>query len=193
MASWLDEVDPERWEVLTRMIPERYQGTRIEDFMGDHADVAHDVFDLCNPTVKGQTFVTVSGPMGTGKTRLAYLVLKVAWRRQRVNVQYHQCSTLVTRIRLASLGDSDLAFTINDMAERKEVQILDDFGAGNPNQREWGLLQSIVERREHYGLKTLLLTNLTQEEIEDVDGRLASRIGGGLWLEMTGDDRRADK
>lgn len=192
MDDWLDKIDPNRHEIILGLIPEQYQGADISDFVGDDAAVAAEVFDLCDPALKNHVLVTVSGPTGTGKTRLAYAVLQMAWRRHRVNVQMEQCSELVTKIRMAQYGDQGLSYTINSIAEWGRVQILDDFGAGSPNPREWAFLQSIVERREHFGLKTLVITNLTAAELQVVDARLASRIGGGLWLEMTGADRRAD-
>ena len=70
--------------------------------------------------------------------------------------------------------------------------VLDDLGTRSPSDTQYDILRELIDGR--FQMPTLITSNLKPDEIEKVyDGRIGSRLLGGVWYEFKGQDRRLDK
>lgn len=73
--------------------------------------------------------------------------------------------------------------------ESPDALFLDDIGLRSPTDSQYEILYELIDRR--MGKPLFLSSNLSLGEIAKLyDDRIASRIGAGLRLEFTGEDRR---
>lgn len=166
-----------------------------------HADIKNikncdTIFDWVRDQSK--RFLFISGDVGTGKT---YLVCAIKKRCNEINYPCRLifCSDLTLKIRdsFNSEEDSELRIIHNVSPDKNDdydhFAIFDDFGFQKPTEYTKEVWYHIIDRRQRFGYRTIITSNLTLEEISDTYGdRLSSRIGAGEVFGLVGTDRRIE-
>jgi len=70
--------------------------------------------------------------------------------------------------------------------------VLDDLGAEKTSDWTGQSIYTLISRRINDCKPTIVTSNLSLSEIDAVDPRRASRLGGMVYYKMTGHDRRLD-
>ena len=176
-------------------IPPQYVGATVADVPGV-ADALERLLTEDHPGV-----LTLSGPPGTGKTRLAYALKLRAlaeWGRvidgERVvcdRCEFHRAALLLKRLQgLCGESPADEGHEINRLATLGRLLLLDDLGAEKVTDFCKASFYCILAEREEWGRPTLVTTNLTAAELaERFDPRVASRLAVN-WIALRGKDRR---
>lgn len=132
---------------------------------------------------RGWRFLWLSGPTGTGKT--VALAGALAERGGVVVLGYE----LVRAYRY----EHREALEARSRIERARTLILDDVGT-HEREHEAAALFAAVNARQGGGKVTLISGNLTQNQINEYDPRIISRIEGrGAIVEIAGEDMRRAK
>jgi DNA replication protein DnaC len=152
-----------------------------------HALMARRIAHLQTWQGKPERVCILGGPPGTGKTHMA-----IATLRRRVKTQgtdgchFVHCAGLVKRISDYSMRDPLEEFT------KDRFLILDDWGQDLSIETAGrNTLIGFLLNRLDRGLVTLLTTNWTLNDFENVEPRLASRLQQALHISTRGfGDRR---
>lgn len=167
--------------------PKKFKGAALADFPNDtQRDVRlwlQDPADL----------MTLTGDPGVGKTRLAWAILLECSLPDPRDAEFWKSTELLLHWQsiVSAFGMHELERELKRMSRMKSLLVIDDLGC--EKLTEFGhqglvLLFSVREERE---LPTIVTTNATMQEIADsIDARVASRLDGGVVLEMGGKDRR---
>lgn len=118
-------------------------------------------------------WLSLLGPSGRGKTHLARCV--EAWRKSRGGAGYfYRWLDLLQRFR----EDREQIGNFMRRCDDSRLLIIDDIGAGYETEFAAATIAEIAERRQ--GRATMLTSNLTMQQIAELDSRIASRmIRGG--------------
>lgn len=157
--------------------------------------------------------VTLQGPTGTGKSCCAAVVLnRVLEREERKATEEDRepvpplwwswprlCDVLVQCRRdgfamvEGTVGDK---FAMHEadlwrMLRHPRFVVVDEIGTRVANEVRLEAMWQLLEARGR--LPTLFTTNLTLQEVPRVfDARVLSRLSAGTWIEVRGQDRRAE-
>ena len=155
--------------------------------------------DLCYGRAAWPLFLT--GPAGTGKTCAALALVDRVTVDGHCIGQYAEYGELCRRLIAAMKGE--LPFTnrhgysgytsVEDVWEewrRAPLSVLDEIGAReNVSDHAYETLKRAIDSRESQ--PAVFISNLNLEGIAGVyDDRIASRLGAGTALELSGPDRR---
>ena len=163
---------------ILRSIPPSFRDAHISDF-----GMTEELVAFANAARPG--FFTLIGPCGSGKTRACYAMRIHAAVDGRPCTMHH-CPTLLAQMTSGRNGAS----TATELGKRESLLILDDLGAESPPPWQLALLLIILHRREEWRFPTFLTTNLDLQALSRLSERLASRIAGGIVLELDGRDHR---
>jgi DNA replication protein DnaC len=166
-ASRVEE--EEKRMTVQHYIPRKYIGCSLETFKGNQRLV--DALKVCS---KGDESVVIMGNTGCGKTHLAVAMMFDADS----DSLFTTAPELLLEIRESFRDSSPQSEReIVDRYSRYPLLVLDDLGA--EKSTEWSIttLFLIIDRRIRDCRKTIITTNLTMEQIEQVFGaRVASRL-----------------
>ena len=155
-----------------------------------YAECSFDTFEVtnsnkkylkfCQKYVEGpQDSLFLTGRCGSGKTHLAVSIAKELLLQGNV-VRFVSVPELLLKIR--QTFDRDAGMTDIDYIEmygQYQYLVLDDFGAEKTTEWARTTLYLIIDKRIRLMKPTIVTSNLSLEQIEDVvDGRLASRLAG---------------
>lgn len=184
--------------LLKRMgVPERYWSARLADFDG--------VEEVCGkrPNADG---AFLCGPAGTGKTHLATALLVAALpglvrqsaagttvlRPQAVWASFPEVLMgLRATFSRARLADSE-ADIVGRLVEA-DILVLDDLGAEKMTEWTGQSVYLVISQRLNKLRPTIVTSNLVLAEMNELDPRLASRLGGMTYVRVGGADRRVPR
>ena len=166
-----------RWSTWRKTADNRHALDAARDFVGA-GDAGQDLF--------------LSGPVGTGKTRLACTVLNESWRQGERSVAFARVPILLYE--LQPHGSADTTETFGRLAAAK-LLVLDDLGAERDAATDYTrrTLLMLYEARHDAGRRTVWTSNKSPGEIGAFmgDDRLSSRIAGRCRVvELEGRDWR---
>lgn len=170
-------------------VPKRYRGASAADFNFVLPEVNdHGVF--------------ITGPAGHGKTHLATAIMRAnldlgLW----LNENFFPPTYTFSGIWIST---PDLFSRIKDTFNKKgaserdvvskyintSLMVLDDIGAEKGSEWSLSALYLILSERVNAMRPTIVTSNLNRKELDAIDPRLASRIGGMTPFLMKGMDRR---
>lgn len=129
------------------------------------------------------------GTPGVGKTHLACALL-IEFSRQSRGGLFASGAELYGRLRDCYARNGSELEVLGPLVEA-DLVVLDDFGAGNFTPHECSVALYVLDHRLNHLRPSIVTTNLSLAEIGDRgDARLASRLSGFTYVELTGPDRR---
>lgn len=169
-------------------VPKLYRSARMADFAG---------VKLVKPNADG---LYITGAAGVGKTHLATAWLaEMAPRLVRLGEGYEDLAydeafwtsvpELLCELRATFNGEGSEAEVLRKYSGAA-LLVLDDLGAQKVSDWTVESLYLLVSRRVNNCLPTIVTSNLKLKELDQIDSRLASRLGGMAYQDMPGGDRR---
>lgn len=150
------------------------------------SDMRMDTFRATTPVLKraldvAKSFVEAGeppwvvfvGPLGAGKTHLAVAMGRARQERGE-SVRLVRCSDLLNEIWAADLQDRR---QLVEGFRRIPVLILDELGKESHSAGSREVLESVLNARYFERSRTIITSNLSLEELEQVSPSLASRMG----------------
>lgn len=184
----------------------RFDDFRL-DYYPDEIDSAYDaspryimsgIFDFCTEYAK--TFDTSSpsvfmqGETGLGKTHLSLAIAGEVISKG-YNVLYNSAQNIFNELQRERFGKTETNGAFEAMVLECDLLIIDDLGAEFSTQFTNAALYNIINTRINTGLPTIISSNLSLSEIENLyTKRISSRlIGEYTSLYFTGKDVRQIK
>ena len=168
-----EEPQPKKTALAYCGVSPKYLQCRFDNFTG-----GEKIAKVLAPLAKTDDGIVLTGQTGCGKTHLAVALLAEYPCIDATDPVFVTVPELLLKIRTcfgpkATLTEEEL---INNYASC-EVLVLDDLGAEKESEFVIVTLYLIIDRRNRYGRKTIITTNLSLPEIEEKLGaRIASRL-----------------
>lgn len=168
-----EEPQPKKPALAYCGVSPKYLQCRFDNFTG-----GEKISKVLMPLAKTDDSILLTGQTGCGKTHLAVALLAEYPCVEATDPVFVTVPELLLKIRTcfspkATLTEEEL---INNYASC-EVLVLDDLGAEKESEFVIVTLYLIIDRRNRYGRKTIITTNLSLPEIEEKLGaRIASRL-----------------
>lgn len=168
-----EEAQPKKTALAYCGVSPKYLQCRFDSFIGGDKTV-----QILRSLSKTDDSIVLTGQTGCGKTHLAIALLAEYPCIDATDPVFITVPELLLKIRTcfstkATLTEEEL---INNYASC-EVLVLDDLGAEKESDFVIVTLYLIIDRRNRYGRKTIITTNLSLSEIEEKLGaRIASRL-----------------
>jgi DNA replication protein DnaC len=154
-------------------VPLRYKECRFENFQG-----GQKIIETIKPLSNSQESAVLTGSTGSGKTHLAVALMAEYLTDDPAAPMFITVPELLLKIR--SCFSEKATTTEEEIVEQYsscEFLVLDDLGAEKESEFVITTLYLIINRRNNYGRKTIITTNLSLQEIETKLGaRIASRL-----------------
>ena len=169
-------------------IPPRYRGAECGDFS---ASTRADMESFIGRKIK---LLTMTGPVGAGKTRALYALYRSILREGR-KCKVFSVPVLVRELQvLAARGGGQDMEVLSEIYEAPYAVLLDDLGVEKPTEFTVNTLDILIGEREKWDRPTAITSNLKLREIaEKFDRRIADRLAGGTVLEFRGKSKRLGK
>lgn len=123
--------------------------------------------------------MVLTGVSGTGKTHLACALIDLIIDSG-YSAVYASTPTLLWKLRDASMGryETSLSHLLGKYSS-PHLLILDEYGINTTTDKDYQLLFSLIDARYQKNLPTILITNVTQENLElELDDRFLERVRG---------------
>ncbi len=135
-------------------------------------------------------FLTITGPVGVGKTHVAAGLAHHLWAKGAINCRsFWTAGELIGHLRRC-VGQGNVEDVL-DAIKRVPVLIIDDLGREAATDWVRSLVLELYDYRYREVLPTVTTTNLTLAELgETFDERLSSRLASGEVITLDGKDRR---
>ena len=172
-------------EWIKRTIPPRFAGAGSSDF-------APEVVKECYESASG---LFLWGDVGTGKSHLMAVLAKL-WIVEGLIISRINYETLLLKIRDTYTSENKSEWDVIQPYLVAQRLIIEDVGTTvSIGKREsdfsYRTFQIILNERDEQMLPTYITSNKSLEQIEhSFDQRVKSRIGRGLIINLTGDDKR---
>lgn len=143
------------------------------------------------------TGMVLLGISGTGKTHLACALIRQL-HEDGYTARYTRIPDLLIKLNEATYGRAEMsASRIIDSLSRHHLLVLDEYGAHTLKDESYQALFSVLEARYQKNLPTILITNLTENELKlELDARFLERILGntsGVMLSFNWGTHRMKK
>jgi hypothetical protein len=126
------------------------------------------------------TLLVISGPPGRGKTHMAVAVVRRRIKEKGVGGVFWISDAEIGARLKGGFRDGEMA--VEDQIRRARLLVIDDLGQSYQTAWIAETILPILCRRHDDGKPTILTTNLTHADIEEMDARLASRMKTALAL-----------
>lgn len=145
--------------------------------MPSQADAMKYFDSLLSGEVK--TGAYIYGPTGTGKTYLAKMLNNELVEKYR-DVCFIKAVDMAMLLRRESYSKEprDLIGEFRKV----DILIIDDYGTQKNTEFVKEVIFSIFDSRYDAGKVTIITSNLDSDDLDEVDNRLASRIGDAKWM-----------
>lgn len=164
-------------------VPSAYSDWSIPDF---------DESILPSPVQRSGHGILIAGPVGTGKSSLAGALARDAIENAAMSassVVWHRTRSLLGSLLSASLeAKGDLLQSLH----RCGLLVLDDFGAAKESDWSMSELFNAIGERCDRDLPTIVTTNLSYEQLVELDERAADRLRVFERVVMDGASRRGN-
>ena len=183
------------------LMPDTYRGVKLEDF--DEMNIIHGgskkqvtAKDLLSRFFKSDywNLTLASANYGNGKTRLGLYALAIAafkgiYRTTEIHEisdsGYYSALSITKILKSENFDSKQIKLKLFC---RSRILMIDDLG--QEDKRDSGEIAGILKVREENNRKTIITTNLTDDEIrERYTGRISSRIQKGIF-QVVGEDYR---
>jgi DNA replication protein DnaC len=165
----------------------KYLECRFDNFIG-----GQKIVEIIKPLANTPESIMLTGNTGCGKTHLAISLLAEYLTIEPTGQIFITVPELLLKIR--SCFGAKATLTEEQLIDRYsscEVLVLDDLGAEKESEFVIVTLYLILDRRNRYGRKTIITTNLSLIEIENKLGaRIASRLSEMVNIKINMPDYR---
>jgi len=146
-------------EKIDEKIPERYKNTL-------------DIYFTQASLLRGKS-VFITGKTGSGKTALAYAIIEaeLLFDKNCKPVCYPE---LIDKLRYE--GFNNIHYEKMRIAEFQGALLLDDVGAETASEFNRETLYMIINSRYQCNRQTIITSNMSLDQIAEIDDRIASRI-----------------
>lgn len=167
-------------------VPDRYRSVTFTQYQ-----VTPENRSALNAAVEWEGGSMVfSGPVGTGKTHLACVLLRGAAERQ-MGGRYWSVPQLLDEIRARFGEKGEQAHAFARRVSDEHLLLLDDLGAERATDWATTELAKLIDYRYQRGLATLVTTNLTLRDVAEYLGeRTADRMAEWQWVHVGGQSHR---
>jgi len=177
-------------------LPEKFRCARLDDFKASTAEAARDA-------IQSEAWsLLIQGKNGSGKTHLAAAVLYELAKDvekdhdwfpfPRKGFMWTTVPSLLMRFRSCyapNAKETELGI-VRELEETPHL-VLDDVGAEKVTDWSLSALYVVVNGRdERMNRPIIVTTNLSLDEINAMEPRIASRLGGYRRIKLAGKDRR---
>lgn len=164
-------------------LPELYCDCTFDNFEGNEK-----LKDRLKELLKTQDSLILRGNTGSGKTHLAAAIFK---EKPDYSNKFISIPQLLLKIRSSFNGNGETEEEIINKYTEAPLLVLDDLGAEKITEYSITTLYLIIDRRVNECKKTIITTNLSQQEIEEALGsRIASRFAGMVNIKIAMPDYR---
>lgn len=133
----------------------------------------------------------ITGPNGTGKTTLAIMLLRYHWKQGK-NGTYVSFPNFIYQLQWNN--NIDKTAILEDRKIYPGHLILDDIYTSKPTQYYNQVVYNIINHRDLELLPTIITTNKTLTEIDNIDPKVGSRLAGMCHcITISGEDKRIKK
>jgi len=186
---------------ILKLMPDAYSGVKLSDF--DEMNIIHEgskkpikAKDLLSRFFKSDYWNLTLGSVnyGNGKTRLGLYALAVAaykgiYRTSEIHeltdAGYYSALSITKILKTENFDSKQFKMKLFC---RSRILMIDDLG--QEDKRDSGEIAGILKVREENNRKTIITTNLTDQQIiERYSGRISSRIQKGVF-QVIGEDLR---
>lgn len=179
-------VKRDKHRAYRRLVPPRYKGAKLTDFPSQPR-VAIEKWVKC----KTDSFFTVTGICGCGKTHYAYAVYRY------LAFMSKECEFINGPKYISSIYQSMRSpdFYVDDSRyQNVEFLIIDDIGADRSTEFVMMKWYDLINTRYENNRKTFIVSNMTAEQFAKKYGdRIASRVFSGTVKIMGGTDMRVSR
>lgn len=175
-----------RADAWRRWCPQRFVDATLQDAPDSIADELIGWSRTAGPRPN----LVLTGPVGTGKTHLAFAAVRSDYITRGLDVVYAPVSEMLDRLRPGGPEDA-----LDDYVHADRV-IIDDLGAERPTDWTAERLYLVVNRRWMEERPSVVTTNLEPAALREALGeRTYSRLVGSdaVVLRLGGDDRRRQR
>ncbi len=144
--------------------------------------------------------ITILGPVGAGKTTLAYrlafqylliLFIDKGYESERIKSKIKTADEFIFEMR-SSYGNNR-ADEVRDSYCQSSIVMLDDLFSTMITDSVHEEVLHLINYRSSWLSPMVVTTNKTLNELAEIDARIPSRLKGGIVLELEGPDKRLQK
>lgn len=173
-------------------IPVRYKDVKYDD-------VPKNIQDFISKTKESRRGIYIYGECGTGKTHIAYAIVKHLQEEIKFNVKLFNIPALIRHLK-EDFNDNNKSLleentNFGQLLNFAGLLILDDFGTEKLTEWVEESIYSIINERYERMLPIIFTSNLEPSKlVEKYGDRIVSRIIGSCDIvELTGKDKRIAK
>lgn len=141
--------------------------------------------------------ITILGPVGAGKTTLAYRLafqyllvrfIYEGYEGERIKSKIKTADEFIFEMR--SAYGNNRAESVRDSYCQSSIVVLDDLFSTMITDSVHEEILHLINYRSSWLAPMIVTTNKTLNELAEIDARIPSRLKGGIVLELEGPDKR---
>ena len=185
-------------------VPKKYTSKTIKDFKDYGSDALRKVQDFCesyiddiDDNIEDNRGIFFFGSNGVGKSFLSCIILKEAYKHRYScrRVTFSQYISAYTESWGANKTDKEvLEQDLLDKYKGVEFLVLEEIGKEIDSKIAKPILEDLLRYREEHGLVTLMCSNITIKEIQEIYGASITSIIKGCMtpVKIVSSDKREE-